>query len=87
VTPPPRGVVLTGRETDRIIACLRLMAGWLAGSGLETDNDLRAYLRRPGAGTPAAHLAATNLSAPGLSALLADACAMLRYRQDTGGTP
>jgi hypothetical protein len=48
VTLPVRGVVLSGRGTDRIIAYLSLPAGWLAGSGLEADTCLRAYLRRPG---------------------------------------
>jgi hypothetical protein len=87
VTPPAGGVVLTARDTARIIALLRLLSAWLGGSSQAVADDLQEYLRRPGALPPAARLPVTRLRAPGLSGLCADIAAMLCYRQKTGGTP
>ncbi len=76
MSPPAPGAMLSGRDIEAITGLLKVIAGWLDNAGPAVHDNLRAHLRRHGAGLRAGDL-------PGQIAWLS---AMLRYRQITGGT-
>jgi hypothetical protein len=92
MNPPAGGVVLTARETARLIALLRLLSTWLARSSPQVSEDLLAWLRRsgatppPGAGVPSGWLTMPGLSALAVAGACAELKAVLGLRRKNGGT-